>query len=223
MPHAKRVKATRRGRKRLSAEERREAILASALEVFAGRGYHAASIDDIARQAGISKALIYEHFGSKEDLYLRLLEQGAADLFSRLAAAVGEVDGAAPRLEAGLDGFFRFVEERRGVWSMLFREASDAEVLAVLDRIVAQVTDIVATLIAADPGSGPRRGETKQAREEAIGMVAQMLVGAAQSLANWWADHQEVPRERLVDVAMGFAWLGLDRLRAGERWPGAAA
>ena len=209
-----------RGRKRLTAEERREAILESALEVFAKRGYHASSIDDIARAAGISKALIYEHFGSKEDLYLRLLDQGAADLFGRLAAAVADVDGPAPRLEAGLDAFFHFVEERRGVWRVLFREASDPEVLAVLDRIVGQVTGVVATLIAADPGPGPRKGEDRHAREEAIGMLAQMLVGAAQSLANWWADHQEVPRERLVTLAMDFAWVGLELLSQGECWPG---
>ena len=48
-----------------------------------------------------------------------------------------------------------------------------------------------------------------------------MLVGAVQSVANWWADHSEVPREQLVDTAMDFAWLGLDRLSRGERWNGA--
>ena len=49
-------------------------------------------------------------------------------------------------------------------------------------------------------------------------MLAQMLVGAVQSLANWWADHQEIPRARIVEMTMDFAWQGLERLSQGERW-----
>ena len=204
-------------RRRLTADERRAAILASALDVFSERGYHASSIDDIARAAGISKALIYEHFSSKEELYGSLLEQHAGELFERLAAAVPQAGAGAPRLATGMDAFFRFVEDRRGAWRMLFREATDPEVAAVLDRIVAQVTAVVAALIAEDPGSRARvQGEAQ--RERGIEMLAQMLVGAAQSLGNWWADHQEVPRERLVEIVMDFAWLGLERLSRGERW-----
>ena len=69
-------------RKRLSGEERRAAILGSALAVFADRGYHASSIDDIAREGGVSKALIYEHFSSKQELYAELLEEQAASCSS---------------------------------------------------------------------------------------------------------------------------------------------
>ncbi len=101
---------------------------------------------------------------------------------------------------------------------MLFREAADAEAAAALDRIVAQVAGVVAGLIAEEPAARPR-GVAESDRRVAIAMLAQMLVGASQSLANWWSEHQEVPRERLVEVAMDFAWLGLERLRAGERWP----
>ena len=82
-------------RKRLTGEERRVAILDSALAVFAERGYHASSIDDIAREAGVSKALIYEHFASKQDLYAELLEQHAGDLFSALAEAISEAGRSA--------------------------------------------------------------------------------------------------------------------------------
>jgi AcrR family transcriptional regulator len=204
-------------RKRLSAQERRTAILDSALEVFAERGYHPSSIDDIARAAGISKALIYEHFGSKKELHMSLLEEHAGELFERLAVAVAEVEGGAPRLTTGLEAFFGFVEERRDAWRMLFRDVADPEVAAVLNRIVAQVTAVVAGLIAEDPGSRTRVEDEAQ-REQAIGMLAQMLVGSVQSLANWWADHQELPRDRLVELVMDFAWVGLERMSAGERW-----
>jgi AcrR family transcriptional regulator len=201
-------------RKRLTGEERRAAILGAALAVFAERGYHASSIDDIAREGGISKALIYEHFASKQDLYAELLEQHAGELFSALAEAISEAGrSASARLTVGFDAFYRFVEEHRVAWRMLFREATDPEAVAVLDRITAEVTGFVAGVIAEDPGV--RRGE---ADSDGVQVIAQLLVGALQSLATWWSDHQELPRERIVEMTMDFAWLGLQRLTRGERW-----
>jgi AcrR family transcriptional regulator len=205
-------------RKRLSGEERRAAILDSALAVFADRGYHASSIDDIAREAGISKALIYEHFSSKQELYAELIEHHADELFERIATAIAEAGSAgAARLGVGVDAFYGFVEDHRVAWRMLFREVTDAEVAIVLDRVLAQVTALVAALIAEDPGASAA-GDDEVARENAIVMLAQMLVGSVQSLANWWADHQEIRRADIVEITMDYAWLGLDRLSRGERW-----
>jgi AcrR family transcriptional regulator len=210
-------------RKRLTGEERRVAILDSALTVFSRRGYHASSIDDIARDAGVSKALIYEHFVSKQDLYAELLEQHAGELFSALTEAISEAGrDASARLVVGVDAFYGFVEEHRVAWRMLFREATDPEAVAVLDRITAEVTAFVAGVIREDPGS--RRGaDDTTAREHGVQVIAQLLVGAIQSLANWWADHQEIPRERIVEMTMDFAWLGLQRLTRGERWQTASS
>jgi AcrR family transcriptional regulator len=205
-------------RRRLTGEERRAAILDSALAVFAERGYHVSSIDDIARAGGTSKALIYEHFDSKQELYAELLERHAGELFERLAAAVDEAGRAgSARLAGGLDAFYGFVEEHRVAWRMLFREANDPEMVAVLERVVGQVTDVVAVLIAEDPGSRAAYDD-EASRERGIQMLAQMLVGSVQSLANWWADHQDVPRARMVEMTMDYAWLGLQRLSRGERW-----
>jgi AcrR family transcriptional regulator len=209
-------------RKRLTGEERRVAILESALAVFAERGYHSSSIDDIAREGGVSKALIYEHFASKQDLYAELLEQHAGHLFSALAEAISEAgSSASARLAVGFDAFYGFVEDHRVAWRMLFREATDPEAVAVLDRITAEVTSFVAGVIAEDPGSR-RAGDDAGAREQRIQVLAQLLVGAVQSLANWWAEHQELPRRRIVEMTMDFAWLGLQRLSQGERWSAAA-
>src|SRR2546430_6494223 len=69
-----------RPRKRLSAEARRELIEQAASEVFAERGYHGASIDEIAGRSGVSAPVVYDHFASKQDLYKRLLERHQRDL-----------------------------------------------------------------------------------------------------------------------------------------------
>ena len=146
----------------------------------------------------------------------------AGELFDRVAAAAAPGPDAAVRLEAGLDAVFAFVEERRGAWRMLFRETADPETAAVLDRVIAGVAALVAELIAQDPGAQARDPGADDRREQGIAMLAQMIVGSAQSLANWWNDHQDVPRERLVQAAMELLWLGLDRLRAGEQLPAEA-
>jgi AcrR family transcriptional regulator len=204
-------------RRRLTAEERRVGILDAALAVFSRRGYHAASIDDIAGEAGVSKALIYDHFESKQALYADLIGRNGHELTQRVGASIAavEIPSAAARLAAGLDAFFAFVEERRDGWRMLFREASDPEAAAVLDRMVEQVTIEVQGLMAHDPDV---RELWKAERGPELRLTAEMLVGGAQSMANWWTDHPDVSREHMVEVAMGFAWLGLDRLGAGQRW-----
>ena len=205
-------------RKRLSAEDRREAILESALEVFSRRGYNGASIDDIAQAAGISKALIYEHFPSKKDLHVSLLETHVQEIFVRLSQTADTNEPGEVRLRAGVDAFFRWAEEHREAFRLLFRDTFELEVAEVLNRLQNQATGAIAALIASEPAEpGPRDTETDFAL--AIEAMAQQLSGGAQSLAIWWQSHPHVKRDWLVDRVMEYAWLGLERVRAGQRAP----
>jgi AcrR family transcriptional regulator len=204
-------------RRRLTAEERRSAILDAALTAFSQKGYHATSLDDIAREAGVSKALIYEHFASKQELHADLIARNARELTQRVAGALSgvEIESTVERLATGLEAFFAFVEERRDAWRMLFRDPSDPESAAVLDRMVGQVTAEVTVLISQDPGA---RELARVEADRSLRLLAEMLVGGAQSMANWWTDHPDTTRAELVEIAMDFAWLGLERLSRGERW-----
>ena len=193
-------------RRRMPAPLRREGILAAAEEVFARRGYHGAALDDIAQAAGISKALIYEHFASKRELHASLVNAHVEEIFQRLQASAATDRPGEERLRGGIDAFLSFVEEHREAWRALFRDAADPEVGDVIERVQAQATAVIAALIAADP-------EAPRESEQAIEMHAALLSGAVQSLANWWHDHQDVPRASLVNRAMDFCWVGLDRLR----------
>ena len=204
-------------KRRLTAEERRTGILDAALTAFSQKGYYATSLDDIAGEAGVSKALIYEHFASKQELHADLIARNARELTQRVAGALSgvEIESTVERLAAGLEAFFAFVEERRDAWRMLFRDAADPESSAVLERMVQQVTAEVTVLISQDPGA---RQLTRVGDERSLRLLAEMLVGGAQAMANWWTDHPEAPRAQLVEIAMDFAWLGLERLSRGERW-----
>jgi AcrR family transcriptional regulator len=203
-------------RRRLPAEQRRAAILDSALEVFARHGYHAASIDDIAAAAGISKALIYEHFPSKRHLHAALLERHVGELFEALVESAATSEPGEIRLRAGVDAFLRFVESRPDAFRMLFRDAVEPEVAERLRQLGQQAALQVAELIATEPRA-QRPDETEEEKAEAIEMFGTLLTGAVQQLALWWDDHPKVPRERLVERVMEFAWLGFERVRAGER------
>lgn len=170
------------------------------MAVFAERGYHGASVDDVAQAAGVSKALIYEHFPSKKDLHASLVEREVTDLFARLAANAASGTHGADRMRGGVEAFLGFVEERRTAWRMLFRDAADAEVAPVLESVEAQAVGLIVALSADEVPDRPAEDREVYAR---------LLSGALQSLANWWLDHPDVPRERLVERVMEFAWIGL--------------
>ena len=202
-------------RKRIPAQERRGLILDAALEIFARHGFHASSIDDIAGAAGVSKALIYEHFPSKRHLHAALLERHVGELFERLAASAATSEPGEVRLQAGVDAFLAFVESRPDAFRMLFRDAAEPEVAESLRQLGKQSALAVAELIASEPRE-KRADDAEEA--EAIEMLGALLTGAVQSLALWWDEHPDVPRERLVARVMEFAWIGFERLRAGERF-----
>jgi AcrR family transcriptional regulator len=201
-------------RKRLSAEDRRAAILEAALEVFSRRGYNGASIDEIANAAGISKALIYEHFPSKKDLHVSLLEGHVQDIFVRLAQTADTKDPGEVRLRNGVNAFFEWAETHRDAFRLLFRDTFEPEVAAVLDRLQNQATGAIAALMASEPGL--QRGGDDVDLALAIEAMAQQLSGGVQSLAIWWQQHPDVEREWLVDRVMDYAWFGLKRVRASR-------
>jgi AcrR family transcriptional regulator len=207
-------------RRRLSATDRRAAILDAALQIFSSRGYHAASIDEIAQEAGISKALIYEHFPSKKDLHASLLERHVQEIFEALAVAAAGPEPGEVRLRNGVDAFLEWVETHQRAFRLLFRDNFEIDVAGLLQRLQQQATMAIAGLMASEPIEEPPHDETQDDRRLAVEMFAQQLSGAVQSLAIWWRDHPKVKREYLVDCVMDFAWLGLERVRAGERIKG---
>jgi AcrR family transcriptional regulator len=201
----------------MAAADRRAAILDAARLAFAEGGYHEVSLDAVAERAGVSKALLYEHFDSKRELYLAMLEMHTQDLVERIGGAVARAEPGEARMLAGLEAFLDFVQDRRGGWRIIFRNAGDPDVASSMARLRDGVAVAVAELMS--EGAEDAFPDTPE-RAQMIEMVAQQLVGALQSLADWWELHPEVPRERILQVAMDFAWLGQGRLSQGERWAG---
>jgi AcrR family transcriptional regulator len=209
------------GRRRLTRGERRERILDSAARVLAERGYEAASLDEIAEAAGISKPVIYDHFASKKELHLTLLESQTEELLEFMTTRVAAETSDERQLVIGFDAFLQFVETHPYAWRLIFREpaAADAEILEGYRRVQRRATAAIAALTQAAPFS--EQPDDPFDHEQAAEIVAVMLKAISNGVAAWWYEHREVPREALVQLMMCLSWVGLDRWGAGERWPAA--
>jgi len=200
----------------MAAADRRAAILDAALDAFAAGGYHETSLDAVAGRAGVSKALIYEHFASKRELHRALLETYVAELLQTVLEAARKAEPGEDRLRAGADAFLRFVERRREAWRLLVRNPGEPDVVNSVGRLQEEAGDAIATLMEAEVPEALKRDP--DFGEVATEMLAQQLVGALRALANWWDDHRDVAREEVLRMFMEFAWVGFGRLSQGERW-----
>jgi AcrR family transcriptional regulator len=202
-------------KRRIPAADRRALIIEAAREAFADGGYHRTSLDAVAERAGVSKALIYEHFASKRELHASMLEQHVRELVERLNVALAGAEPGEGRMRAGTEAFFTFLEERRGAAAILLRNTGDPDVAEWLDRLRDEVAAAIVTLMTEEAEHQLDDDPDLQARIE---MLAQQQIGAIQSLADWWGEHREVPKEQVVAAVMELAWLGMDRVSTGERW-----
>lgn len=137
---------------RLPAAARRSQLLDVAREVFADRGFHATSMDDVAEAAGVTKPVLYQHFVNKRALYAELLEDVGTRLVGEIAAATGAATSARRQVELGFAAYFGFVTENRSAFRLLFGASvrNDAEFALVAERVVGQVAEVIAGLIALD-------------------------------------------------------------------------
>jgi AcrR family transcriptional regulator len=211
---------TRKPRRRLAPDERRELILGGALRTFAERGYEGASMGEIARAAGITPAVIYDHFPSKAALAIELLGRQTEELFDAVGAALAAApQHPAAQMRAGVEAYFRYVEEHPAAWRMLFREPpADPEVAAAYRRLNARATQGIAAFMRAGAGDSLAGEEDP---ERALEMFAELVKVAQNGLAAWWYEHPEVPREEVARRLLEFCWEGLAaRAEGGGRGTG---
>jgi AcrR family transcriptional regulator len=203
----------------MSAVARRDVIEQAAAQVFAERGYHGASIDEIARRSGVSAPVVYDHFDSKLDLHRRLLERTRDEL---LVMWQEQLDGDEPadvRIPRALDAWARYVEAHPYAPRMFFHETTgDTEIQAIHDEVTAGGRAVLGAILGAEPGSQNIAGA---ADERSLEMAAEVIRAGLTGLAIWWSEHPDVPREQIVATAVNAVWIGFERVSQGERWSAA--
>jgi AcrR family transcriptional regulator len=194
-------------RRRISGGERRESILALTSRAFAERGYDGVRTAELAKSAGVSEALIYQHFRTKAELYRAAVDRSADLLEDRISRAVSAGGPADERLERAVNAFLEFVADGSNAWRVLALHVSDPELADYQRRLRARATDALAGLLATDPrssGNGLSRAQLEQ--------LSEVIVGGAEALANWWSQNPRAERGELASLLTAFAWSGFEQL-----------
>ena len=187
---------------RLPRRERRESLLTAAREVFVESGYHAAAMDEIARRAGVTKPVLYQHFGSKQELYLAVFDAGVEDVIAAVGKGLQSSPDNRSRVAATMDAYLGFMAQEDAVYRLVF-ESDLANLPAVRDRIErvnAQCAQMVSQVIAEDTGLSP---------DESC-LLAYGLIGLAQTAARQWLRSSvAIDRADAGHLLASLAWRGI--------------
>jgi AcrR family transcriptional regulator len=170
-------------RTRLSRDDRMEQTLEAAHQLFGERGYAAVTMDEIAASIGVTKPLLYNYFGNKEQLYIACMERAGDALIAMVGETVGRTENPGDALGAGVRAFFLFLDTDRAAWAVLFDETlpRGGEVSERVASYRGQIADLVSgSLLAQLPD---RRRAAAKVEVEALSTA---LLGAAEALARWW-------------------------------------
>lgn len=198
--------------KRLPRHVRERQILDAAVSVFSRNGYHDASMDEISDVAGISKPMIYAYLGAKEYLFAACIHREATLLLEAIVAGIDVNQPPDVQLWHGLRSFFGFVGEHRESWRVLHRQSIaqggpfTEELMAMRQRAI--------TLVAAVLMHNARDDDPADTGEP----LAAALVGAGESLADWWLDHPDDSVDTIAARLMNLVWMGFGNLVEGNVW-----
>lgn len=173
-----------------------------AREVFAEDGYHGAAMEKIAQRAGVTKPVLYQHFESKKELYLALLESDMERLLGQVSAAIESATDNRARIRRGMEAYFHFIEANVDSFRLLFRETmgADPEFRECIDRFHDTATTRIGAIIAEDTGKSQEMSE----------LLARAVIGLSESAATMWIDRkQTTDRAELVADLAELAWRGL--------------
>jgi AcrR family transcriptional regulator len=191
-------------RVRMTGTERRQQLLTVARELFAEKGFDGASIEEIAHRAGVSKPVVYEHFGGKEGIYAVVVDRETQQLLNRM---VSTLHGGHPRvmLEQAAVALLSYVEDSHDGFRILVRDSpvasSTGTFSTVLNDIASQVEHILAQQFTA-------RGYD----DKLAALYAQALVGMVALTGQWWLDARKPKRDEVAAHLVNLAWNGLSNL-----------
>ncbi len=184
-------------------DQRRAQLLDAAGDVFTTRGYHAAAMDDIADAAGVSKPVLYQHFPSKLDLYLALLDGSCDRLVEIVEQALDSTDDNAERVVATMGAFYEFVSSSSGQFRFVFESdlTGDGQVQERLWRVNNEIADAIAEVISEDTSLPPDEAK----------LLAISLVGIAQVSARYWVSSgvHKIAVDEAKQLVSSLAWRGI--------------
>ena len=187
---------------RLPRDERRAQLLVAALEVFTTAGYHSAAMDEIADRAKVSKPVLYQHFPSKLELYLAVLDLHIDSLVFAIQKAIAANRENSARVAATVEAYFGFIDSEGEAFRLLFESDMNVEpqVRERLNRMTYDCAAAISAVISIDTGLG---------KEESM-MLAVGIIGTVQTSARHWLDRDgKIDRRRATELVMNLIWRGI--------------
>lgn len=187
-----------------------EQTLFAAHALFAARGYAAVTMDEVAAEVGVTKPLLYNYFGNKEQLYIACMKRSGDALTTTILETVGDATSPAEALNDGLRAFFAFLDADRAAWAVLFDETLPQSgeladrVAEYRGRLIALVSE---SLLAQLPA---KRRAAARIEVEALSSA---LLGAAEALARWWLRTEATSASEAAELLIATLEPGL-RLRS---------
>ncbi len=175
-------------RTRVARAEREELMLQAAEEVFGRAGFRGASMDEIAGRSGITKAMLYQYFDSKEALYDACTERVRGRLFDSLEVMLGDVADGRGRTSTFIETYFAFLSEHRGKPWLLYAEASVGTANAMRELNA----EAIERMLRETAGPGARLSDLD------VEVAAHSLVGAGEQVGRWWLERDDVSQADAV-------------------------
>jgi len=183
-------------------DERRAQLLSAALEVFTVAGYHSAAMDEIAERAGVSKPVLYQHFPSKLELYLAVLDTHIDSLVFAIQRAIQSTPDNSERVQATIGAYFDFIEAEGEAFRLLFESDMSVEpaVRERLNRMTYDCAAAVSAVISLDTGLP----------QEAAMLLGVGLIGSAQVTARHWLERDsKLSRQQAQSLVTNIIWRGI--------------
>jgi AcrR family transcriptional regulator len=197
-------------RVRMTGKQRREQLLDVGRSLFAERGFGGTSIEEIASRAGVSKPVVYEHFGGKEGLYAVVVDREIEHLLDRLTTALRSASHPRAVLEQAALSLLDYIETSTDGFRILVRDSPVAQSTGGFASLISDAASQVEHILAAEFKA--RGFETKHAP-----MYAQMLVGMVALTGQWWLDVRKPKKAEVAAHLVNLAWNGLAGLESKPR------
>lgn len=192
-------------RTRMTGPQRRAQLVTVGRNVFAERGYAAATVEEIAERGGVSKPVVYEHFGGKDGLYEVVVQEEIEELTARMGAAISTNVARVAGEQAAL-AFLTYIDEREDGFRVLVRDTPMGQGTGGLATVMSVIAVRVEQMLR-------ETFRDKGFDAEAAPMYARMLIGAVALVGEWWLEDGKRNRDVVVAHIVNLLWYGLRDLR----------
>ncbi|MEZ0164572.1 TetR family transcriptional regulator [Kineococcus sp. LSe6-4] len=197
----------------MTGGERREQLIGVGRSLFASKGVEGTTVEEIAAAAGVSKPVVYQHFGGKEGLYAVVVDREIAALLGAITRALSGRGSPRTLLERATTALLDYIESSTEGFRILVRDSPVAPVAPTTGTFASLISDIARQVEHLLVDAFAARGYAP----ERSGMYAQMLVGMVAMTGQWWLDTREPAKEEVAAHLVNLAWNGLTGLEPEPR------